>query len=153
MVKKNPRFRHRFSFSESPEKKSEGPITRDDIVNSLTRQSQTPEHVLELKETATEETAQPVEPYESVGAVRHGRSKLWIAPLTIIGASAALYFSGLLPASVVNTGDIGLDYLTGKATSLGPILWGEIATIGLVIIVLGRHMRHRSSSHTADKAQ
>ena len=125
-------------------------MTRDEIVNSLTRQSQAPEQVLELKETAAAETAQPVEPYESHGGTRHGRSKLWIAPFTLLGASAALYLSGLMPASVVNTGDIGLDYLTGKAIGLGPILWGEIATIGLVIIVLGRHMRHRSSSHTSD---
>lgn len=120
-------------------------MTRDDIINSLTRQSEVPGHVLELRESTNEETAQSVESHESSGSSRHGRSRLWIATLALIGAPIALWLSGLLPGSIVNTGDSGIDYIVSKATSLGPILLGEIATIGLVIIILGKRMRHESS--------
>ena len=122
-------------------------MTRDDIINSLTRQSQGPGQVPELRESANEETPQSVESHESPGSSRHGRSRLWIAILTLIGAPVALWLSGLLPGSIVNTGDSGIDYAVSKATNLGPILLGEIAVIGLVIMILGKRMRSESSSH------
>ena len=128
-------------------------MTRDDIINSLTRQSQAPGHVLELRESANEETAQSVKSDESGGSSRHGRSRLWIATLTLIGIPVALWLSGLLPGSIVNMGDSGIDYVVSKATSLGPILLGEIATIGLVIMILGKRMRHESSSHMPETGE
>ena len=128
-------------------------MTRDDIINSLSRQSQVPGHVLEATESANEETAQSVESHESGGSSRRGRSRLWIATLTLIGAPVALWLSGLLPGSIVNTGDSGIDYVVSKATSLGPILLGEIATIGLVIMILGKRMRAESSSHAPEMSE
>lgn len=128
-------------------------MTGEDIVNSLNRQSQSPGHVLELRENPVEGTAQIIEPYETGSASRHGRSKLWITTLTLLGAPVALWLSGLLPASAVNTGDTGIDYLVAKATGLGPILWGEIATTGLAIIILAKRARHESPSHATDEAQ
>lgn len=128
-------------------------MTRDDIVRSLSRQSQGLGPVLEARESTVEETGQPFESYKTRVSSRPKKSKRWIATLTLLGAPFALWLSGLLPGWAVNTGDTGIDYVISKVASFGPVLLVEAATIGFVIIILGKHSRHGASPDRAEAGQ
>ena len=149
MAKKNPRFRHKFSFSGNIEKKTNAAGIRDDIIDSL-RRSQTGEHVLEVRENATWEPDQPDQPFESGSTSKHRSAKRWIATLTLLGAPVAAWLSGLLPGTVTGATDSGIVYMVSGSTSFGPVMFGEIVIMGLVIATLGRRIRHRPSPHPAD---
>lgn len=78
---------------------------------------------------------------EPGSSARHHSGRRWIATLTLIGVPVAAWLSGVLPGTVTGAVDSGVDYVVSKTASFGTIMLGGIA-IGLVIVLLGKRIRH-----------
>ncbi len=152
--KKPPRPRHRFSFSgqskqpESPAKPREAKVTRNDILDSLTKYAH-PHEGQEEEAVPTEEAVQVQDPGQTAIPARiRNRGSARGALVVFLGGFLAVWLYGYV------TGAYEIPYLRGvtqnpevqvggQLVSSNPILFGVISAS----VLLGAlYLRHRKKN-------